>query len=72
MQRTFTNNDRPKKRSLSNMAAENKEYIDSGAWKCSESPRGAHHWIVYKENMVCKHCKLKRPVSLPIDLIMPD
>jgi hypothetical protein len=45
-----------------NTAAKNKEYIDSGRWKCDESPSGAHHWIIIHDQMTCKHCAENRKV----------
>ena len=39
-----------------------KEYIDSGSWKCDKSPSGAHHWIINEDQMECKYCKENRRV----------
>jgi len=56
--------------SVSN-ATMNKEYIDSGRWKCAISPTGAHHWIVIRDQMTCKHCSEKRKVLTLTDLKIP-
>jgi len=38
-----------------------KKYLESGSWKCSDSPTGAHHWIIKRiktgKIMICKYCK---------------
>lgn len=38
-----------------------KKYIESGVWKCTPSPTGAHHWVEVerrstKSLFVCKYC----------------
>ena len=33
-----------------------KEYLASGAWKCPESPTGAHWWNCNVEPSICKIC----------------
>ena len=44
------------------IARQDKDYNDSGRWKCSKSPTGAHHWIEAKVGeaepgtFVCKYC----------------
>ena len=32
------------------------KYIQSGYWKCTNSPTGAHHWKEYSGLWVCKYC----------------
>ena len=49
-----------------NMGPMDRDYIDSGNWKCVKSPTGAHHWIVSQNQMTCRHCKKSRQVVLPI------
>jgi hypothetical protein len=49
----------------------NKEYFDSGNWKCDKSPSGAHHWIIIQPHMKCKYCKDKRQVLMPPELKIP-
>ncbi len=41
-----------------------KEYINSGRWKCVKSPHGAHHWIVQQNEMVCRYCQEIKPVTM--------
>jgi len=45
-----------------------KEYLESGSWKCSDSPTGAHYWIITRiktgKIMICKHCKGVRRLPL--------
>ena len=41
-------------------ASENKEYIESGRWKCDKSPGGAHHWIIGNHQMTCKYCNCSK------------
>lgn len=33
-----------------------KDYIESGCWKCPNSPTGAHHWVLHDIFWVCKYC----------------
>ena len=40
-----------------------REYIESGAWKCSQSPTGSHHWVVKGRKMECKYCKKVRSLE---------
>jgi hypothetical protein len=40
----------------------NKDYIDSGKWKCNKSPGGAHHWIIRYDQMTCKYCREIRQI----------
>lgn len=42
-------------------------YLESGVWKCSLSPTGAHHWIGDEVSLTCKYCKkvTEAPVGLP-------
>ncbi len=43
-----------------------KEYIESGRWKCAKSPTGAHHWHITEDQMVCIHCKEnRRALAIP-------
>ena len=51
-----------------NNKALNKEYIDSGRWKCNKSPSGAHYWIIIHDQMKCKHCNEHRQVLVPSNL----
>ena len=48
-----------------NNTAKNKEYIDSGSWKCDKSPGGAHYWIISRDQMTCKHCTENRQIVVP-------
>jgi len=32
------------------------EYLESGHWKCSKSPTGAHYRIILKGKERCKYC----------------
>lgn len=33
------------------------EYVQSGCWKCSQSPTHAHHWIGDNDNVfTCRYC----------------
>ena len=34
-----------------------KKYVESGIWKCSDSPTGAHHWVYTSDSWVCRYCK---------------
>jgi hypothetical protein len=43
--------------------SENQEFLSSERWKCSQSPSGAHHWIIHSIEMTCKYCKASKPVS---------
>lgn len=55
------------KRQKKKPLAIDKAYIDSGSWKCEDSPTGAHHWVqnvdpdsgLSLDDMpfVCKHCR---------------
>jgi len=39
-------------------------YIESGRWKCEDSPTGAHHWVQLAGDVFkCKHCKNYRLLS---------
>jgi len=46
-----------------------KAYIKSDCWRCSNSPTGAHHWVItpikHGKIMNCKYCRqqVKLPVS---------
>ena len=44
-----------------------REYIESGIWKCSQSPTGAHHWTGDEQTLTCKHClkTQEAPQTLP-------
>jgi hypothetical protein len=44
-------------------AADNKEFISSGRWKCEQSPSGAHHWIIISYEMTCKYCNNRKSAS---------
>ena len=37
-------------------------YIKSGLWRCSESPTGAHYWII-TDKMRCKYCDEERQLG---------
>jgi len=47
---------------IPNILAEHRRYVESGVWKCSKSPTGAHYWIIESRVMVCKYCKERRKV----------
>lgn len=32
------------------------EYLTSELWKCSQSPTGAHYWLIVNQGMTCKYC----------------
>lgn len=49
-------------RNLTNNTATNKDYLESGRWKCDKSPGGAHYWIVSQDHMTCRHCAENRKV----------
>jgi hypothetical protein len=49
-----------------NMGPMDRDYVDSGNWKCGKSPTGAHHWVISQSEMTCKHCTETRQVVLPI------
>ena len=38
------------------------EYMQLGAWKCSQSPTGAHFWIGDCFVLKCKHCRKTKNV----------
>ncbi|MDO8578651.1 MAG: hypothetical protein Q7R50_05670 [Dehalococcoidales bacterium] len=38
------------------MSPGEREYLDSGDWKCPESPTGAHWWDCNVKPSVCKIC----------------
>ena len=44
-----------------------KQYMESGSWRCSDSPTGTHHWIITRvktgEIITCKYCKETRRLS---------
>jgi len=41
--------------------SKNQEYIQGDSWKCSDSPTGAHHWVIDRTDKgKCQHCKTKR------------
>jgi hypothetical protein len=58
-------------RNLTSNIAKNKEYIDSGVWKCGKSPSGAHHWIISQDYMICKYCNDNRQVLVQPNLKNP-
>ena len=35
---------------------DDKEYLESGRWKCEKSSTGAHHWIIVGKKAECKYC----------------
>jgi hypothetical protein len=39
------------------------EYLKEDSWRCSNSPTGAHYWLIDKGQMVCKYCSEARPVE---------
>ncbi|MDD5704151.1 MAG: hypothetical protein PHU23_19125 [Dehalococcoidales bacterium] len=60
------------RRSVMNAVGE-KEYIDSGSWKCSQSPSGAHHWIIEHNQMTCKHCQnIRQLTNTAFNYIQPQ
>jgi len=44
-------------------AVADKKYVDSGIWKCDQSPNGAHYWIIKGEQHQCKYCKETKHVD---------
>ncbi len=32
------------------------EYLTNELWKCSQSPTGAHYWLIINQGMTCKYC----------------
>jgi hypothetical protein len=42
---------------------EDQEFMASNRWKCSQSPCGAHYWIVCNSQMTCKYCESIRPMD---------
>lgn len=44
------------------VALTHKEYLESGVWKCTQSPTGAHYWVEINKNeetrglFLCKYC----------------
>ena len=40
-----------------------REYIESGRWKCSQSPTGAHYWIGSSILLQCKYCGAERKIN---------
>lgn len=49
------------------MSPGEKEYLDSGSWKCAESPTGAHFWDCNLKPSVCTICgKVNKPVAAAI------
>jgi hypothetical protein len=44
-------------------ASENREYIESGRWKCDKSPSGAHYWLIHQQQMTCKYCNSYKEVN---------
>lgn len=32
------------------------DYVQSGRWKCEQSPTGAHYWIGDSRMIKCKYC----------------
>ena len=47
---------------------EDKEYLESGNWKCSKSPSKAHYWLISDGDMKCKYCSEVRDVDHDIQL----
>ena len=41
-------------------------YIESGIWKCSQSPTKAHHWVGNNIEMECKYCHQKQKVEFRV------
>ena len=41
-----------------------KQYYDSGRWKCDQSITGAHHWIICYDTQECKYCHETRKVTV--------
>ena len=39
------------------------EYLKGDSWKCSDSPNGAHSWIIGNQK-VCKHCLIVKQSKL--------
>jgi len=43
------------------------QYIESGCWKCTSSPTGAHHWIEQdSSHFACKYCQATRVMPVTI------
>jgi hypothetical protein len=48
------------------------EYLRGNSWRCSNSPTGAHYWIVGNQ-IVCKYClmvKQSQTVQLGRDIVI--
>ena len=47
---------------------EHKRYLESGVWRCSLSPTGAHYWVGDEVSLTCKYCEktTAAPVALPV------
>ena len=52
-------------RNLNSNTAKNKEYLDSGSWKCDKSPSGAHHWII-SQNQHDMQVLQRKPTGLGV------
>ena len=42
---------------------EDEIYVKSGKWKCSNSPTGAHHWLIKGREMSCGYCNKVRKLD---------
>ena len=38
-------------------------YLESGVWKCPDSPTKAHYWIVGATKMQCKYCHSEKGIE---------
>jgi len=36
------------------------QYVDSGCWRCDNSPTGAHHWVEHLGLWFCIYCSEAR------------
>ncbi len=48
------------------------EYLKGDSWRCSNSPTGAHYWIIGNQT-VCKHCLVveqSQTVRLDRDIVI--
>jgi len=42
-----------------------RKYVESGRWKCKESPTGAHHWVELESGkFTCKYCLESRVITV--------
>ncbi len=57
---------------MADLDRQHKKYIESGRWKCPDSPTNAHHWVEHSGDgiFICKWCMDVRKFPRTFDGIL--